>query len=210
VQWHQLGDGFDRAVFDLVIFDDGNGDALYAAGEFTATGATSALRVAKWDGAAWTQVGGGIDDGLVYQLVVHQTATGSWLIAVGDFNSVAGLHSRGVAAWDGSNWIAFHPGLDGRGRNAASVQEDGGGSLLITGTFGTAGDTIAGSLASWGPGSPEPCIADFNGDDTVNTLDVLAFLNAWTAGDESADVNGDGSVNTLDVLAFLNAWNVGC
>ena len=57
---------------------------------------------------------------------------------------------------------------------------------------------------------PADCQADFNGDDTVNTLDVLAFLNAWTSGDPRADFNGDGSVNTLDVLAFLNAWNAGC
>ena|GEM_PF-2195870 len=54
------------------------------------------------------------------------------------------------------------------------------------------------------------CIADFNGDDSVNTQDVLAFLNAWNNGEGSADINGDGSVNTQDVLAFLNLWNVGC
>ena len=55
-----------------------------------------------------------------------------------------------------------------------------------------------------------PCRADFNGDGTVNTQDVLAFLNAWAAGDASGDFNGDGTVNTLDVLAFLNAFAVGC
>ena len=54
------------------------------------------------------------------------------------------------------------------------------------------------------------CVADFNDDDVVNTQDVLAFLNAWTADDESADFNGDGAVDTLDVLAFLNAWSSGC
>ncbi len=54
------------------------------------------------------------------------------------------------------------------------------------------------------------CVADFNGDGSVNTLDVLAFLNAWSAGDPSADINGDGAVNTLDVLAFLNLWGAGC
>ena len=54
------------------------------------------------------------------------------------------------------------------------------------------------------------CVADFNGDGAVNTLDVLAFLNAWNAGDISADVNGDGDINTLDVLAFLNLWAAGC
>ncbi len=54
------------------------------------------------------------------------------------------------------------------------------------------------------------CVADFNGDGDVNTQDVLAFLNAWNAGDMSADINGDGEVNTQDVLAFLNLWNAGC
>ncbi|QKK09582.1 MAG: S8 family serine peptidase [Planctomycetota bacterium] len=54
------------------------------------------------------------------------------------------------------------------------------------------------------------CLADWNGDGSVNTQDVLAFLNAWTAGDSTADVNNDGSVNTQDVLAFLNAWTAGC
>jgi len=54
------------------------------------------------------------------------------------------------------------------------------------------------------------CVADFNGDGDVNTLDVLTFLNAWNAEDPSADIDGDGDVNTLDVLAFLNLWNAGC
>ena len=54
------------------------------------------------------------------------------------------------------------------------------------------------------------CPADFNDDGSVNTLDVLAFLNAWSAGDPRADFNNDGTVNTLDVLAFLNAWSSGC
>ncbi len=54
------------------------------------------------------------------------------------------------------------------------------------------------------------CPADFNDDGQVNTLDVLSFLNAWSAGDPAADFNGDGSINTLDVLSFLNAWSAGC
>ncbi len=60
------------------------------------------------------------------------------------------------------------------------------------------------------PGDPGDCPADFNGDGVVNTLDVLAFLNAFAAGDPSADFNGDTTINTLDVLAFLNAYAGGC
>lgn len=55
-----------------------------------------------------------------------------------------------------------------------------------------------------------PCPGDLNGDGATDTRDVLAFLNAWAAGDSEADYNGDGVVNTIDVLAFLNAWTVGC
>ena len=54
------------------------------------------------------------------------------------------------------------------------------------------------------------CVADFNSDGVVDTRDVLAFLNAWTSGDDSADVNGDDEIDTRDVIAFLNLWNSGC
>lgn len=101
---------------------------------------------------------------------------------------------------------------------------DGGGEMFTFGgnyeLSGTIGQHDAGTLTGgdfelaggfWAASTAaDPCIGDFNGDGTVNTLDVLAFLNAWTAGDPSADINGDGNVNTLDVLAFLNAWVAGC
>ncbi len=54
------------------------------------------------------------------------------------------------------------------------------------------------------------CPSDSNRDQSVNTLDVLAFLNAWAARLPEADFNHDGAVNTLDVIAFLNAWSSGC
>jgi hypothetical protein len=62
------------------------------------------------------------------------------------------------------------------------------------------------SLASAG----DDCYADFNGDDTVDTRDVLAFLNSWNGGDLAADCDGNGTIDTRDVLCFLNLWNAGC
>ncbi|MCH8165926.1 MAG: hypothetical protein IH889_09995 [Planctomycetes bacterium] len=50
------------------------------------------------------------------------------------------------------------------------------------------------------------CAADFNGDGVVNTLDFLAYLNAYSAGDDSADFNGDGVVDILDLLSLLGTW----
>ncbi|HZW10935.1 MAG TPA: S8 family serine peptidase [Phycisphaerales bacterium] len=54
------------------------------------------------------------------------------------------------------------------------------------------------------------CAADFNRDGLVSTLDVIAFLNAWSGGEASADMNGDGLTNSQDAIGFLNAWNAGC
>ena len=54
------------------------------------------------------------------------------------------------------------------------------------------------------------CPSDFNADGSVNTQDVLAFLNAWNDDVPEADFNSDGVVNTQDVLAFLNSWASGC
>ncbi len=56
----------------------------------------------------------------------------------------------------------------------------------------------------------EFCEADFDRNGVVDTLDVLAFLGAWAAGDPEADMNNDGEIDTLDVLTFLNFWNMGC
>ena len=54
------------------------------------------------------------------------------------------------------------------------------------------------------------CMGDFNGDGTTNTLDVLAYLNAWSGQNICADINLDGAANTLDFLSFLNFWTGGC
>jgi len=57
---------------------------------------------------------------------------------------------------------------------------------------------------------PPACAADFNGDTVVNSLDFIAFLNAYSAQDSSADFNGDTVINSLDFIAFLNAYVDGC
>jgi hypothetical protein len=54
------------------------------------------------------------------------------------------------------------------------------------------------------------CIADWNGDGSVNTNDVLGYLNEWAADAPSADLNASGNVNSLDVVEFLNNWAAGC
>ena len=56
----------------------------------------------------------------------------------------------------------------------------------------------------------EICPGDFTRDGVRDTRDVLAFLNAWAAGDPEADENHDGVIDTRDVTEFLNAWAGPC
>ena len=84
---------------------------------------------------------------------------------------------------------------------------NGSGSTVY---FATRFTSLGAPGAVWAVALSTGCAADFNDDGDVNTLDVLAFLNAWNAGEGRADFNDDGQINTLDVLAFLNAWNTGC
>jgi hypothetical protein len=67
-------------------------------------------------------------------------------------------------------------------------------------------------LSGSGTGVPidDPCPADFNGDGTVNVLDVVSFITNWNAGGPGSDFNGDGNVNILDVVGFITVWNGGC
>ena len=57
---------------------------------------------------------------------------------------------------------------------------------------------------------PRKCKDDFNGDGSVNTLDILAFLNSWTGEQIPADCNSDQQIDTRDVICVLNEWTAGC
>jgi hypothetical protein len=129
-----------------------------------------------------------------------------WMIYDSDYPST----DLGLCSWDGSEVVVFPAPAGGEpqwgGLPHAAIADlevrviPGGYELWMT--------CVSRGIAVLTVRSG--CEADFNGDGAVNTLDVLAFLNAWTAGDGRADFNGDGSVNTLDVLAFLNGWAAGC
>jgi hypothetical protein len=133
-------------------------------------------------------------------------------------------------AWGGDSYTGPNTGTldnDNDGNFSPPYQDalpgDGLESLRFDGPFNAKSTTNADDYVADGPAvltnnarqgftlvGPDDCRADFNGDGNVNTQDVLAFLNVWTAGDSSADFNGDGNINTQDVLAFLNAWTAGC
>jgi Tol biopolymer transport system component len=54
------------------------------------------------------------------------------------------------------------------------------------------------------------CLADYNADLELDSIDVVYFLNDHQAGVMRTDYNEDGVLNSLDVLDFLNLWTAGC
>src|SRR5262249_17863964 len=129
-------------VLALEVHDaDGAGPAparLYAGGAFTTADGQPGARLAAWDGAAWSAVGGGVS-GSVRALRSFDDGSGPALYVGGDVFTAGALPPNRAARWAGGQWSALPPIGDGR-VDAFGIHDDGTGYALY----------IAGALA-WGP-----------------------------------------------------------
>jgi hypothetical protein len=82
----------DNSVNALAILPGGD---LVAGGRFTAAGPVSASRIARWDGAAWSPLGAGVN-GSVNALAV---VPGGDLAIGGEFTSAGGAVCAFLAQW---------------------------------------------------------------------------------------------------------------
>jgi len=109
--WRALSTGMNDRVWDLEGFDDGTGAAMYAAGAFTTAGGTAAAHLARWNGSAWSPVGGGTD-GTAYSLGLFDDGSGSALYVGGSFSHAGGVAgTSGIAQWDGVTWSSLGGGV---------------------------------------------------------------------------------------------------
>lgn len=169
-------------------------DDVWVSGSFS----SGTDRLIHWDGSSWEAVDAGLP---------------------GPFAAIAANAPHDIWASCAANATFYH--FDGSGWSPAGSPAIPGSTYILRG-WGLAalGPCEVWSVGAWSDGvlqrtlaerlSAGSCVADFNSDGDVNTLDVLAFLNAWAGQDPRADFNGDGAIDTRDVLAFLNAWAAGC
>jgi hypothetical protein len=154
VSWSEVGGGVSggstrSTVRALCVFDDGNGPALYAGGEFGSAGGEPATSfIARWDGESWSSVGGGMHS-WVYDLAVHDDGSGPALYAGGTFLSAGGVPAQRLAKWDGAAWSALGEGLDRYPWALAAFDDGSGPALYVGGTFTLAGGAPIGYLAKW-------------------------------------------------------------
>lgn len=160
--------GMNNSIFALTVFDDGALANLYAGGSFGSAQGMAASSLARWDGFSWTEVGGGVANGVVTALAVNNVAGTDRLFVGGLFTEVgAAIPAGRIGEWDGSTWNTLSGGVNGTGVLALEVF---GGDLYVGGSFTTAGGVPATNIARWdgtawtavGPGL----------DASVHTLEV--------------------------------------
>lgn len=101
-QWVAVGSGMDNYVWGSAVY---NGD-LYACGNFEHADGNQALAIAKWNGSAWSDVGGGFQHGAFSYAVRGLIVFNGELYAGGYVDSVAGMPIHKVAKWNGTSWSA--------------------------------------------------------------------------------------------------------
>jgi hypothetical protein len=152
--WHAMGAGLDSSVQELVVFDDGSGEALYALGNFANSGATPVAHIARWSGTAWEPVGAGAD-GNIIGAIVYDYGEGDALVLGGGFDTLGGAASHKVGAL-----------LAGC---LADFTGDGVLDFFDVQDF----------LAAFSAGEDR---ADINNDNTLDFFDVAAYLQAFSDG----------------------------
>lgn len=173
--WSAMGSGFNFVVGAVAVFDeDGDGPAipsLFAAGAFRQSGNTILNGIARWNGAEWVPVGGGL-----FQSTSLTIPTPGWatslcifdsdgngperpsLIVGGFFARCGSTLARNIAKWDGAAWRPLGAGC-GTATTGTNVSElavidfDRLGPLppriVASGGFVSAGGVTASKIAMW-------------------------------------------------------------
>ena len=148
--------GVNLPIHALATFDDGSGRALYAGGEFTKAGGTSATHLARWDGASWAAVGTpptSDPNDRVYALAALEDGTERALYVGGRFFGFDGVKADYLARWDGAQWSDLSgPGgtaLDDEVRSLSIFEDSGSRDIFAGGLFSSAGGIPATHIARW-------------------------------------------------------------
>ena len=140
-QWGSLGSGvtwgsFPGFIYTMTVYD---GD-LIAGGTFRDAGDTTAMNIARWDGAGWAPLDAISGDVYAVALFEGDLITGGAFLQAGDTPATY------IARWDGTSWSALGSGLNGVVFSLATLPN---GDLVAGGVFTAAGGGDANHIARW-------------------------------------------------------------
>lgn len=211
MQWSALGGGVsgssDPLVFSMCVYDDGTGNALYAAGSFTQAGTIPANHIARWNGTAWSTLDGGTD-GPVYSCRGLNSPYGQSLYVGGIFQHAGGQVAGNIARWINCGWNAFAPGLNQDVRFLVDFDDGLGPFLYAGGSFTAAGNIETLRIAKFDHCPVSAIPGDVNADGVVNVDDLLLIINQWgPCPGCAADVTTNCVVDVDDLLWVINHWS---
>lgn len=120
LKWRCPGDGLPGSgrVFAAIQYTPPGGDPnrplLVVGGDFGSS-LSNLRRLARWDGTAWSDFGGGANFDVNCLAIHDPDGTGpspALLVAGGVFGEIGGTAIRGIAAWNGHAWLPFGLGLN--------------------------------------------------------------------------------------------------
>lgn len=153
--WSPLGGGVSDTTYSpgelgkvhAIAVDGAN---VYAGGVFDKAGVLNASNVARWNGSAWNNMGGGVSrsfGAVVYALRVQNGA----VYVGGDFTSAGGANMAALARWTGTRWEEIGAAL-GEFDQVLSLESNPGGGMLIGGRFEKIGGLLANNIAVYDGG----------------------------------------------------------
>jgi hypothetical protein len=119
---------------------------LVVGGEFDGAGGNGAKDLARWDGSAWHDVGGGVDGFGGFGFVSALLAYGDGLFVSGGIDTAGGTVTVSNLAWyDGTAWHDLGGGLADLAESMVVSDQ----VLYVGGPFTVAGGRPASGLAAW-------------------------------------------------------------
>lgn len=193
--WESVGGGITSGggtsfPRDIVVFDDGNGPALYiSGGRSTNPTDLTESAVHRWDGSGWKAIPGFHDDPLDTSSTMNvmglaPTGTGTTLLGQARFAQAGGANARQVLVQLEKGRFKIVPGVNFGTSTVSEIQSFGEGvnqRTMLGGSFTTVNGLAANRLAVL-TGCVASCNADFNRSGAIEVQDIFDFLNAWFAG----------------------------
>ncbi len=169
--WSAVGSGVNNTVTSLAVHDgDGPGGAgpeLIVGGSFSAAGAVTATRLARWNGSAWSALGSAGAEGAdntVLALASVASANARGLYIGGTFNAVGGVSSSRFARWECQQGLCY-----------ANCDESVAAPILNVADFTC-------FLQRFAAGQPYANCDASTAQPVLNVADFTCFLQRFAAG----------------------------